>query len=236
MVTLKASALTILCCMASAPAGAQSWTAGVFAGTAHSQPADVRLTDAQTDLKFRGVRFDSRSFETPPYYGYRLAHRLSAGRVLWLEAELIHLKTYARVDAAASDAGRLDGRPVDRLPMASIVERFAMSHGLNFLLANLVVRVPLDERGALRLVARGGAGPTIPHAESTLRGLDREQYEFGGVGVQVSAGLERRIRRPLFVTVEYKLTDANVTVHPAAGELRTRVLSHHAAFGLTAAF
>ena len=43
------------------------------------------------------------------------------------------------------------------------------------------------------LAVRLGAGPTIPHAESTIGGRTQEQYEWGRVAGQVAAGLEYRV-------------------------------------------
>jgi opacity protein-like surface antigen len=213
-----------------------TWIAGVFAGAAHTQPADVRLVEPDTDIRFSDVGFSGRSFESPIYYGYRLARRLPRTHRLWLEAELVHLKTYARVDAA-SGSGRVNGSAAAGVRMSDVVQGFSMSHGLNLLLGNLLVRTPLgSDADRLRLTVRAGAGPALPHAESVVRGARREQYELAGVAVQVGAGVEARLAAHLAATGEYKLTQASPAVQTASGELRTRARSHHGAFGLAFGF
>ena len=89
------------------------------------------------------------------YYGYRvLWTRLRQGRI-GFEAELIHLKVYADTAAPVSVRGRILDAPVDRtMRLGDVVERFSISHGLNLLFGNLVLRRPLGGTAPFRTAAR----------------------------------------------------------------------------------
>jgi len=204
--------------VSSSPAHAD-WMAGAYLGTAWTKPAtltiDLRSSGAQT---VTGVDFDSRSFESPPYYGYRLGwfERRSG---IGAEAELIHLKVYARPDTLGAN-----------------VRRFSISHGLNMLLANGVVRRPLASSHRIYATARVGAGVTIPHGESDIAGVTQEQYEWGSLALQAAIGTELRVARRARVLAEYKLTTAAPTVSVAGGTIQGRYLSQHLAAGLGVAW
>jgi hypothetical protein len=115
--------------------------------------------------------------------------------------------------------------------MNVVVSRYVMSHGLNFLLVNLTFRRPVGQ-GPMTIVARGGAGPTLPHAESTVGGVSREQYEFGGLGIHGAAGIDVKIHRWLSGVVEYKLTYAKPEITIAGGSGRMTAITQHVAVGL----
>jgi hypothetical protein len=106
-----------------------------------------------------------------------------------------------------------------------------MTHGLNFLVANLVVRQPIGS-GRAALVIRAGAGGTIPHTETTVLGGAVDKYEFGGPGVHVAAGLDVRLRGRLSFVAEYKFTRARPEVTIAGGSGRTVAATHHIAAGV----
>jgi hypothetical protein len=56
----------------SAPAHAD-WAAGAYLGSAWTSPARLTLDrGAAGSSTFEDMPLDSRSFESPPYYGYRL--------------------------------------------------------------------------------------------------------------------------------------------------------------------
>src|SRR3954462_11073575 len=155
---------------AAAPARAD-WSASAFLGASFTAPATLTLDRpaAGAQVQWADVPLDARSFASPPYYGYRIGWTPASHVHLGVEAELIHLKVYTRAGA-----------------LAPAVERFSVSHGLNLLLGNVVWRQPL--RGAIRLAVRGGAGIGVPHGESRVGGIDREQYEVSWIALQAAAG------------------------------------------------
>src|SRR3982751_4165085 len=81
--------------MTAVPARA-NWMISAFVGTAWTRPATLTLDRAALGTAtFSGVTFESRSFASPLYYGYRGAwFRAPSG--IGIEGELIHLKVYAR--------------------------------------------------------------------------------------------------------------------------------------------
>jgi hypothetical protein len=212
------------------------WVVAVYGGGARTSPSDLRIQQPSegTDIVFPSVRFDGKSLESPVYYGYRVARSLPGSRRWYVEAEFIHAKVYAR-GAAAAGAGSLQGEHVAGVPFPTVVQGFAMSHGLNFILFNVVLRQRvLGER--LTLSARGGAGPTLPHAETEIEGERREQYELAGAAYQASGGVEVRLWRQVGAIAEYKWTGARPRLSVAGGAATLTTRSHHLAVGLAASF
>jgi hypothetical protein len=120
--------------------------------------------------------------------------------------------------------------------LAPPVESFAMTHGMNFILTNVMWARPDAGRTRLSWIARAGMGPTLPHAETRVRGRIREGYELGGLGFQLAPGIAIRLTRGLRVTSEYKFTLARPTLEVAGGQAVTAVRTHHMALGLAATF
>jgi hypothetical protein len=205
--------------MSSTPVDAD-WTVAAYLGNTWTSPADLTVdrpaSGGQTTLS--DVAFDSRSFESPPYYGYRVGW-FQEGSGTGVEGELIHLKVYAHPETLGAD-----------------VRRFSISHGLNLLLANAVVRRPLPSSHRASITARVGAGVTIPHAESDIGGVTQDQYEWGSLALQAAVGTEVRIAGRGRLLAEYKLTTAAPSVSVAGGTIRARYLSQHLAAGLGVAW
>lgn len=212
------------------------WVLSAYAGAMHTRAADVRIEqpDAGTELVFPEVSFDSESWRSPVYYGYRLARRVPGVRWLFVEGELIHGKVYARGNTARG-AGTRRGQPVVGLPFPAVVQRFAISHGLNFVLVNAVARQPLPG-GRATLTARAGAGPMLPHPEIEVEGVAREGYELAGPGLQAGGGIEFGLWRGVSLLAEYKWTRAHprLSIDQGTASLVTR--SHHLALGLSLTF
>lgn len=208
------SALVVVPARASA-----QWYAGVYTGANTTSPADVTVKGDGYDITFPDVSFEAKSFTSPQYYGWRLGRFFDEGRRFGLELEFIHLKVIAK--------------PEDLGPA---VTRYQMTHGLNFLVLNLTNRIPLGRSAygepRVALITRAGAGITLPHAETTILGAAREQYEYAGPGAHAAVGLDVRLKGRLSLVSEYKLTYAKpqiTTAHNGTG--RTTAMSHHVAVG-----
>jgi hypothetical protein len=168
-------------------------------------------------VKYDRVTFEGRSFSPPVYYGYRVSLFPSARRPVGIEAEMIHLKVYAA-----------------DLPQDGILKSFAMSHGLNLLLTNLAGRWTLAWSGdvpRVQALARVGIGPTLPHAESNINGIEYGRYEWGGPVSQLSGALTYRAARRFAVNLEYKLTRTAQSVSVPGGTATGTFVSHHAVVG-----
>jgi hypothetical protein len=219
------------------PARAQ-WYIAAYGGGNHTQSATVKIDQpsAGTSLEFRDVEFTAEPLRSPPYYGWRLGRLIGERRRWGIELEFIHLKAIGQTSRPVAIVGRVGSGPsstaVDtRAPMNTLVERYSMTHGLNFLLVNVVSRTPFGA-SSVALVARAGAGPTLPHAETTVMGQAREQYEYGGLGAHGAAGLDIRLHRRLSGVIEYKVTAAKPTIDIVNGTGRTAAVSHQVALGL----
>jgi hypothetical protein len=232
-------AASILALAVTAPAFAE-WTVGAFAGGCRTGNTSLTLVQpaADTSVTFVPVRYRSASFEMPIYYGYRVGAFL-APRWLGVEGELIHMKVIADTARVSRAQGTVGGQAVAG-PRAidSVLDRFSITHGVNLLLANVVVRRAGTAASPSRaprwmLVGRIGAGASIPHPESTSGGLSLERYEWGAFSMQGAAAAEVRITGPLYVSGEYKLTRTVQDVTIAGGSARTPLVTHHLVAGLT---
>ena len=215
------------------------WVAAGFLGGAatHRAALEIEQPVRRTALEIDNVMLAGRSLESPLYYGYRLMWAPGSQARLGVELEFIHLKVYADTDAAVHMQGELRGQAIDgTLRLDEVVQRFAISHGLNLLLGNLVIRQPLarEPSGTPRLlfVGRLGAGPTIPHVETTVEGTMQEQYQWGRVAAQAAAGLEWRFAPRLAALAECKLTATPQRVRIPDGTASATIVSHHIVAGV----
>jgi len=208
---LAAGALLALPASASA-----EWYVQAYLGASHTFAATLTLDRPSSDVHstFTGVTLDGRSFESPPYYGYRGGW--TTGR-LGFEVELTHLKVFASPGA-----------------LGPLVGRFSISHGLNLLVGNIVWREAIARR--VRIAFRGGAGIAIPHGESRINGVDQEQYEISSVALEGAAGPEFVLARHLRAFAEYKLSSAAPHVSVAGGTMSGRYTSQHVAAGMGVAW
>jgi hypothetical protein len=234
---LPISLVTVALIGAPCPVSAEMTVAG-YLGAVRTMSAPLTIVQpaSGTDVRLASVQYRGESFKPPLYYGARLTW-FSRQTSWWgLEAEFIHLKAYARTEQRTTITGRYrDGPVAQPVILGTIVERFSISHGLNFVLVNGVVRQtfsPHGRPGRLTLLGRVGVGQTIPHAESTISGVSREGYAWGAVGLHGAASFEVRLEHGLAALAEYKFTRTRQAVAVDRGEARGVFASHHAVFGL----
>jgi hypothetical protein len=216
---LVLSTLAALLLFTPSAASAQ-WFGSVYMGANNTRPSEIKLKGDGYDTTFPPVEFEAKSFTSPQYYGYRLGRFLSDTRRVGVEFEFIHLKVIAKPEQLGPD-----------------VQRYSMTHGLNYLLVNLVSRKPFGRSAygdaPYALISSLGAGITLPHAETTILGVAREQYEYGGPGAHAGLGLDVRLKGRLSLLTEYKLTYSRPTISTAHnGTGQVTALSHHLAVGL----
>ena len=218
--------------------------ASAYLGTLWTQPSTARLDQPaqHTSIEFIDLHYRAESSKPRRYYGYRVGWIPSSRRWMAIEAEHVHAKVFAETGHIVRARGTLRGVPIDISQKVSlIVEDLSMSHGLNFIFGNFVIRREFGrELGAGRrraiASARVGAGPTVPHAESTIGGVTREQYEYGGIGAQVGGGIEIAVWRGLYVLGEYKFTGTHARIGVDGGEAVIPARSHHVVGGMAVRF
>ena len=203
------------------------WAVGGYLGGTRTLENSIHIVQPNlaTDVRLRGVQFTGRSFDAPVYYGFRV------GFYPWnrvgFEGEFIHLKVYANVDRTIRTEGAVRGALFEeQVPMRQIAGQFSISHGLNMLLGNIVLRHSFGRSRVLASI-RLGAGPTIPHPETELFGAFDEHYESGRIAVQGAGGFEVRLWRGLYALAEYKYTwtDQRFRIHQ--GRASTIAQTHH---------
>lgn len=213
-----------------------------FLGAAHTQSSTIDLSIPNTQVRLFDAEYRGESFRSPQWYAVRGTWIPRAHRWLGIEGEWIHAKVYAEVDSNVRAQGTLRGVPIDAVvPLSSVVKRLSMSHGLNFILANVSARRgfgPADANGVHRLVGvvRAGIGPTMPHAESHIGDVTQEQYESGGLGTQVGGGVELALWRRIGALGEYKFTWASPEIDVPGGHAKIPSRTHHVAFGIAYRF
>ena len=186
------------------------WVFAAFLGNAWTAQNDLhlRLENPALEMRFTEVAYDDRSAQPPLYYGARIGHGLAAIPWLAVETEFIHLKTIA-----------------DEAWLAPPMPRFEMSHGLNLLFINAAIRFE-------PFVLRVGAGPTIPHVETAVRGDSVNAYQFGALAVQAAGAIEVPVSRQLFATGEFKWTRTAENLTVPTGSLEGTFATRHLIVGI----
>ena len=232
------TSVVLLCAIDVNVAGAD-WSVAGFIGAAHTQESSIRLTQPSesTSVNVSPVVYHAASFEAPIYYGYRIGC-FPRSRWLGVEGEFIHLKVIADTSRPALFAGTIKGAVVSETqPIASVVERFSITHGVNLALVNAVFRHPVgasDAQPRWFMTGRVGMGASVPHAESTIAGANMEHYEWGAFSVQGAAGVELRLGRRVSLAGEYKLTRTVQDVSVVHGSVSTPLTTHHLVTGIVA--
>jgi hypothetical protein len=200
-------------CLSPADARAD-WLLSIYAGAAATSSNTVEITPASESTASLGdLEYEGRSFASPIYYGYRIGWTPGAGH-LGIEAEFTHAKAIAT-----------------RVPDSDLTA-FQLSHGLNFVLGNVSYRTSPGCGGRCALIARGGAGVTVPHVEATFRGRDTSSYQFAGFGAQVGAGVELKLMPHVHAIADARLTYARVHADLAGAKLSALFTSGHLDFGI----
>jgi len=216
------------------------WLIAAYLGGARTSASSLTITQPAlgSQIKFDDVRFNSRSFDGPLYYGIRGGYFI--GRVpLGVEAEFIHLKVFSDPAQPVRATGAHLGGPINReIRLGEIVQQYSISHGVNLLLFNLAGRYARGRNrdapaGRLIFTGRFGIGPTIPHTESTIDGQHQEQYELGRIAWQLAGGVELHLWRGLYALGEYKFTRTRQRGKVFSGEAESLLRSHHGIFGLS---
>jgi hypothetical protein len=223
----------LLLAIAPSTADAQ-WYFANYLGGNHTSPATVSINQASsaTSLQFHDVHFESRSLRSPQYYGARIGY-LFPNRRIAVEFEFIHEKVISLTTRTVHVTGTLAGAPIDtQAPMDFYVDRYSMTHGLNFLVINLVSRTPIGgANGRSALMLRGGVGPTRPGVDTSVLGVSIQRYEYAGIGGDAAAGVSVRLLDHFTAIAEYKFTYARPTISVDGGKGQMTARTQQIAIG-----
>jgi hypothetical protein len=228
--------ITGACVVWAAPVRAE-WTFGAFLGGVRTVSSSLRIEQPSQDTIVTASPVDYRgdSFEAPLYYGYRAG--VFPRQSWWgIEGEFIHLKVVADTSQDTKFDGVLRGQNASGVrALASVVQQFSISHGVNLVLVNTVVRKAAETTGNTPprwiLAGRVGAGASVPHPESTIDGLSHSAYEIGSFSAQAALAAELRLTRHLYATGEYKYTHTDQNVSISGGSAHSRLNTHHVVGG-----
>jgi hypothetical protein len=227
---------SVLCLLSSTPASAEWNVAAYVGGTrTHNSVITFDQPSQNTRVLFRDVSYSGQDFEGPLYHGARGGYVF--GRTFGLEAEFIHMKVFADVNRTVQVDGRAGNQGFSgRLPMNTLVQRFSISHGLNLLFGNIVLRrnfrIPEDENiGRILLNSRFGFGATFPHPEIQALGFTQEGYQDGRPAFQTGTGLEVRVWKKLYALGDYKFTFTWQKLDIPDGTAEAILATHHIIFG-----
>jgi len=225
-----------------APAHAEAFV-DIYTGKSYTRDADVRIRQKGlgNDFRVEDVAFDDDSFRDPPYYGGRVGYFFERYPWLGVAIDFVHFKMSADTSETKHFTGTLGGAPLDaRLPMNTIVHRFDITHGVNYVTVNGLVRHSLltdAERfphGRIQLFAGAGLGPVVTHAENTIQNVHNQgSYEVAGLGVQGFAGVRTMLFKYVGVFAQYRFTRSDLDVRVPSGRGKVEEISHHVVGGLT---
>jgi hypothetical protein len=221
------------------------WRTGVFTGKSFTHSSDLNISQSTqgNDLTFSDIHYSDESFNSPIYYGYRLGYFFESRPYLGVELEFFHFKIFSDPQEQVLTSGIQNGSPIHRIQaLGEVVQRFSISHGVNFLLLNLVGRYGLfrsleKPHGRIQWSGRLGIGPTILHPESTIEGVEDEHYEFNSPGLQLAIGSSVSLWSRSSLLVEYKFTYNKVAeAGLAEGTADTSLFTHHLIGGIEVHF
>jgi hypothetical protein len=206
------------------------WTFSAYLGGSKTASNTVRIEpEAGPAFEIGPIDYETFAFESPVYYGWRLTYFLSGTPWLGVGIEFTHNKAIADVDQLVS----IGGAPP--APLSDVLGRLELSNGLNFALANVVVRRPVAVGGVgdrMIAVAYGGLGAAIPHVETRFAGAETFEYQITGLGWQAGGGIEWRIVGGLSAIADLRVTGGRQALDMTTGILSGAFTSAQADVGV----
>jgi hypothetical protein len=154
-------------------------------------------------------------------YSARVGYFFNAKQDLAIEVNFDHVRYLVTQDQIVGITGTVNRTPVDqRVAVTEDFLRYMLNNGANFLLVNLVKRVPLvgepTKRGSVAVLLKAGAGVGFPHPTNFVFGeANTPGFQFGGV----DAGLEGAIRLHLARLVYLEFAQKGVYAHYSGLEI-----------------
>jgi lipid A oxidase len=211
----------------------------LYIGKSFTEDSGLRLRQPNgTDLTFQGVSWSDQSFVMPIYYGVRVTHFLPRRPEWGVALDFFHYKVISDTNAVLPVSGARNGGPVsDTERLGDTIQRFDMTHGVNYLTLNAVHRwrlrpdPPHYPNGRLQPYVGAGVGAVIPHVEVRIGGVSQQAYQWRGPGFQLFGGASYALSRRWSLFSEYKFTHTTLTVDIPGGDAHTTLDTHHLVFG-----
>jgi hypothetical protein len=222
----------------------------LYAGKSSTLNSSIHILQPPlgNDYIFEDVSFDDESFQSPIWYGVRAGYFLEDHPWLGGAIEFFHFKVVAKTNEMKRLKGIRRGEAVDTVvKMKSIVQQFQITHGVNYLTADVVVRHSLStdverfRRGQLQLYGGLGGGAVISHPENRIDNVKneiffRDEYEATGVGFHAFIGARVLMFRHFGLIAEYKFSGSRIKAKVAFGDGIMDENTHHLIGGVTVPF
>ncbi|MEM9350410.1 MAG: outer membrane beta-barrel protein [Pseudomonadota bacterium] len=212
-----ANAALIVAAVLAAPVAvkAQELELSFYLGIQEAPHSDVSGDIDGFDFDF-GMAWEGRSFEAPPYYGFRLTQWRDERTGFALEFN--HAKVYG-------DDDELDDQGFDRLEFTD---------GLNILTVNYMRRFPDAPLGGFTPYTGAGIGLSIPHVDVKRGDSKTFEYQITGPAVTWIAGASYPFNDTWAGFVEYKGTySQNEADLDGGGTLETDIITNALNFGVS---
>ena len=161
---------------------------------------------------------------TVPEYNWRLGYFFNKKKDLALELNFDHVKYHVSDGQTVRMTGKHGGQPVDQqIQLTEDVLEYELCDGANFLLLNIVKRLPLvgkpGETLSVAGIAKAGAGIVIPDSDNKVFGLANRHnadeghkgYKISGWNTGVEAGLRFVPLKPFYLELTDKVDFADYT-------------------------
>ncbi|MEZ8292744.1 hypothetical protein AB6D11_02700 [Vibrio splendidus] len=170
-------------------------------GTAFSYEEPITIErDGQSDIDLGSVSFETKPFDSPPYYMLRLGRWDETDGY---EIEFIHHKLYAK---GLPDQGVTD---------------FEVTDGYNLLYFNKSYLIG-------DYVARAGVGVVISHLDMTIDGQNyKDGYQLAGVSLNLAGERRFEISESIMAGLEGKVTYSYADIDYSGGSVTVPNLALH---------
>ncbi|HWE24155.1 MAG TPA: hypothetical protein VG496_09465 [Myxococcales bacterium] len=201
----------LLCSILVSVAARAEWFVAGYGGGSHTIDSDLTVTQPDGTHVFRGVAWESRSFEAPPYYGIQVGSFFAANETFGVRVDFCHDKVYAQTD------------------LGPTLQRFSLSHGVNSITVDALLRRRFN---SVAIYGGAGLGTIVPHAEVVTPAGSVDEYQwFRGPAVKALAGVSMDVAGPLGLFAELRLTWIHASVSIPQGDARASFYTGHAAAG-----
>ncbi len=226
-----------------APAARAEFVLSIFSGASLVEDNDLRLHQPGANLTFHNASYRTQDFESPFYYGARLAYFLPKHSNWGFGLEFFHSKMYLETGDSLQVTGSRAGVDVnDTERVNNTITAFSLSHGLNILAADALYRWQFGEQGRdfisrLQPYVGGGIGVAIPHVESQIQNVSFEEYQLDGPAFLAFVGVNFDLAKHLGLFVEYKFSYVELgNLEVPGGSYEVSPMIHHFIAGLSVKF